>query len=137
LGGVEEHGAASEGDRVEVRGLRVDGVHGVLEDERTQAQPFEVDLDLYLDTAPAASDDDLVSTADYAAAVDGAVAVITGPPYFLLESLAGAVAQRVLEDPRVDAVTVTVRKLRPPLAFEVASTGVRVHRRRPVSSGHG
>ncbi|HXQ90039.1 MAG TPA: dihydroneopterin aldolase [Acidimicrobiales bacterium] len=132
-----EGGAVFEGDRVEVRGLRVDGVHGVLAEERTTAQPFEVDLDLYLDTAPAASTDDLARTADYAAAVDRTVAVITGPPRLLLESLAGAVAQRVLEDPRVDAVTVTVRKLRPPLAPEVASTGVRVHRRRPGQARPG
>ena len=47
------HGAV-DGDRIEVRGLRVDGVHGVLEQERMHAQPFEVDLDLYLDTVPAA-----------------------------------------------------------------------------------
>jgi hypothetical protein len=36
----------------------------------------------------------------------------------------------VLEDPRVEEVTVAVRKLRPPLAHAVASTGVRIHRRR-------
>ena len=119
-------------DRIEVRGLRVDGVHGVLEEEQLRPQPFEVDLDLYLylDTAPAASDDDLAATADYGAAVDAAVAVITGPPRALLESLAGAIAERVLEDQRIDAVTVVVRKLSPPLASRVASTGVRVHRRR-------
>jgi dihydroneopterin aldolase len=117
-------------DRIEVRGLRVDGVHGVLEEEQTRPQPFEVDLDLYLDTGPAARSDDLAATADYAAAVDAAVAVITGPPRQLLESLAGAIAELVLADDHVDAVTVVVRKLRPPLAAPVASTGVRVHRRR-------
>ncbi len=110
--------------------MRVDGVHGVLEEEQTQPQPFEVDLDLYLDTAPGASSDDLAATADYAAAVDAAVSVITGPPHRLLESLAGAIAGLVLADSHVEAVTVVVRKLRPPLAPSVASTGVRVHRRR-------
>ncbi len=59
------------------------------------------------------------------------MAVVTGPPHRLLESLAGAVAEQVLADPRVEEVTVAVRKLRPPLAYEVASTGVRIHRRRP------
>lgn len=117
-------------DRIEVRGLRVDGVHGVLEEEQLRSQPFEVDLDLYLDTAQAASSDDLATTADYGAAVDAAVAVITGPSHRLLESLAGAIADRVLGDHRVDAVTVVVRKLRPPLAPPVTSTGVRIHRRR-------
>jgi dihydroneopterin aldolase len=117
-------------DRIEVRGLRVDGVHGVLDQEQHHAQPFEVDLDLYLDTAPGASSDDLAATADYAAAVDAVVTVITGPPHRLLESLAGTIAEAVLVDPHVEAVTVVVRKLRPPLAPPVASTGVRIHRRR-------
>jgi 7,8-dihydroneopterin aldolase/epimerase/oxygenase len=117
-------------DRIEVRGLRIEGVHGVLEEEQRHAQPFEVDLDLYLDLAPAASSDALEATADYGVAVEAAVAVITGPPRQLLESLAGAIAELVLADRRVDAVTVSVRKLRPPVPNPVASTGVRVHRRR-------
>jgi len=117
-------------DRIEVRGLRVDGVHGVLEEEQTGVQPFEVDLDLYLDTAPGAASDDLADSADYGAAVDAAVSVITGPSHRLLESLAGAIAELVLADGHVDAVTVVVRKLRPPLAPQVASTGVRIHRSR-------
>jgi dihydroneopterin aldolase len=117
-------------DRIEVRGLRVEGVHGVFDEERRAAQPFEVDLDLYLDTAPAAASDDLARTADYGAAVDAVVAVMAGPPRHLLESLAGAMAERVLQDRRIDAVTVVLRKLAPPLEARVASTGVRVHRRR-------
>ena len=122
-------------DRIEVRGLRVEGIHGVLEHERVRAQPFEVDLDLYVDVGSAITSDDVADTADYGAAVDAAVAVITGPPHRLLESLAGAIADGVLQDPRVDGVTVTIRKLRPPLSPAVASTGVRIHRRRAFDSG--
>jgi dihydroneopterin aldolase len=123
-------GAGFAGDRIEVRGVRVEGVHGVLEEERARPQPFEVDLDLYLDTAEAAATDDLATTADYAAAVDAVVAVVTGPPHRLVESLAGAIAAAVLDDPHVVEVTVAVRKLRPPVPHEVTSTGVRIHRRR-------
>ena len=36
-------------DRIEIRGLRVLGVHGLLPEERDRPQPFEVDLDLVLD----------------------------------------------------------------------------------------
>jgi len=118
-------------DRIEVRGLRLDAVHGVLEVERSTPQPFEVDLDIYLDTSTAASSDDLADTADYAAAVESAAAVMGGPPHRLVESLAGAIATAVLGDGRIGAVTVTVRKLRPPVSHAVASTGVRVYRTRP------
>jgi dihydroneopterin aldolase len=117
-------------DRIEVRGLRVDGVHGVLDEEQHRPQPFEIDLDLYLDLAAAATSDALDATADYGVAVDGAVSVVLGPHRQLLETLAGAIAEVVLEDPRIDAVTVAIRKLRPPVPAEVTSTGVRIHRRR-------
>lgn len=122
-------------DRIEVRGVRAEGVHGALPEEQTRPQPFEVDLDLYLDLAPAGSSDDLGSTADYAAAVDAALAVMAGPPRRLLESLAADIATRILDDPAVEEVTVTVRKLRPPITDPVASTGVRLHRRRTPSPG--
>ena len=122
-------------DCIEVRGLRVEAVHGVLEQEQVRPQPFEVDLDLYLDLSPAADSDDLDRTADYGAAVDAATAVLGGPPRRLLESLAEAIARRVLDDGHVREVTVVLRKLRPPLAAELASTGVRIHRRRGDDPG--
>ena len=49
----------------------------------------------------------------------------------LLEHLATRVADAVLAaDPRVGAATVWVRKLRPPVAFDLATSGVRVTRSR-------
>jgi dihydroneopterin aldolase len=49
----------------------------------------------------------------------------------LLEALAGRLADALLiTDSRLEAVEVTVRKVRPPLALHVASTGVRVLRSR-------
>jgi dihydroneopterin aldolase len=117
-------------DRLEVRGLRIDGTHGVLDDERARPQPFEVDLDIYVDTVHATATDDLATTADYTAALDAVVAVITGRPHRLLESLATAVADAVLDDQRVLEVTVAVRKVSPPVPYEVTSTGIRIHRGR-------
>jgi len=35
-----------DGGRIELRGLRLVGTHGVLAEEQERAQPFEVDLDL-------------------------------------------------------------------------------------------
>jgi dihydroneopterin aldolase len=119
------------GDRIEVRGLQVEGIHGVDDDERSRPQPFEVDLDIYLDTAPAGSSDDVGDTADYARAVAAAAAVVRGPSRRLLESLAAAVADAVLADRRAAAVTVVVRKLAPPVSERLGSAGVRLHRRRP------
>ena len=46
------------GDRIELRGLRVLGVHGALPEEQERAQPFEVDLDVEADLRPATAGQD-------------------------------------------------------------------------------
>ena len=122
--------AAAGGDRIELRGLRVLGTHGVLPEERTRAQPFEVDLDVELDLARAGASDDLADTLDYGAVTDVVARLVATDSFRLLEALAGRIAEAVLSDPRVAAVTVAVRKLRPPVAADLGSAGVRVTRAR-------
>lgn len=118
------------GDRIELRGLRFAAVHGVLPEEREEAQPFEVDVDLDADLGPAGRSDDLADTVDYAAVATAVATVMNGPPAALLEHLAELVAAAALDAAggRAASVTVTVRKLRPPLSSEVAWAGVRITR---------
>jgi dihydroneopterin aldolase len=118
--------------RIELRGLRVLGHHGALPGEQDTAQPFELDLDLEAELDDAAGADDLEKTVDYSRVVEVATAIVAERRFLLLEALAGAVATGVLEIPRVDAVTVTVRKLRPPVPADIASAGVRLRRERGV-----
>ncbi len=118
-------------DRIEVRDLRVTGTHGVLPEERDRAQPFSVDIVAWVDMKAAQQSDDLADTVDYGALVQAAADVVGGRSYRLLEALAGRLASVLLiVDPRLEAVEVTVRKLRPPLPLDVGSTGVRVRRTR-------
>ncbi len=94
------------------------GTHGVLPEEKTRAQPFEIDLDLAVDLAPASAE-----------RPPGRHGRLRGRgragrrswwpdrSFELLEALAGAVAEAALaSDPRITTVTVHLRKLRPPLA---------------------
>jgi dihydroneopterin aldolase len=115
-------------DRIELRGLRVLGRHGALEGEQDAAQPFEIDLEIEADVAEAAHDDDLAKTVDYSLVVEKASEIVHQRQYRLLEALAAAIAAGILEIPAVRAVTVTVRKLRPPVAADMASAGVRLRR---------
>ncbi len=118
-------------DRIEIRDLRVTGVHGVLPEERERAQPFSLDIVAWLDMDAAQQSDDLTDTVDYGALAQAAFDIVGGRSYRLLEALAGRLASALLiTDRRLEAVEVTVRKLRPPLALDVGSTGVRVRRAR-------
>jgi dihydroneopterin aldolase len=119
-------------DEIQLRGLRVTGTHGVLDEERARAQPFEVDVDLSADLSPAGASDALVDTVDYGAVVALVAAIVGSERFALLEALAARIASAVLAlDGRVASVTVTVRKLRPPVPVDLAHAGVRVTRARP------
>lgn len=123
--------AVGSGDRIQLRALRVVGTHGVLAEEQARAQPFEVDLDLAVDLTRAGGSDRLGDTVDYGAVAATAAALVAGRSFQLLEALAAAVAGAVLaSDPRIAAVTVHLRKLRPPLPLDLGTVGVRITRRR-------
>jgi dihydroneopterin aldolase len=118
-------------DAVVLRGLRVVGTHGVLAEEQTRAQPFEVDLELSVDLTAAAASDALDDTVDYGAVASVAAGVVANERFALLERLAGRIADAVLGlDSRIAAVEVTVTKLRPPVPVDLASAAVRLTRRR-------
>lgn len=118
-------------DRIEISGFRCVGVVGVLPEERERAQPLEVDLDVEVDLTAAGITDDLDATVDYGAVCDLIADVVAGTRPQLLERLAAAMADAVLDcDGRIDAVVVAVRKLRPPVPHDLATSGVRIRRSR-------
>jgi dihydroneopterin aldolase len=123
-------------DRIVLRGLRALGTHGVLPEEHQRAQPFEVDLDLEVDLRQAGHSDALGDTVDYGAVTLAVAAVICGPHVDLLEHLAERVAAAALgcAGPRASAVTVSIRKTRPPVPCELASAGVTIRRSGPTEA---
>lgn len=117
-------------DLIELRGLTALGVCGALPEEQDRAQPLEVDLAIHADLAAAGASDDLDDTVDYGAVCELVERVVTTERFQLLERLAARIAEVVLSDDRVLGVTVAVRKLRPPVAQIVDTSGVRITRTR-------
>jgi dihydroneopterin aldolase len=113
---------------VHLLGLEAFGHHGVLPAEQELGQRFVVDLDIDLRDDGSTRTDALVDTVDYASLADAVQALISGPPVALLERLAGMIADLVLEDPRVLAVTVTVHKPHVALRHAVAESAVTLRR---------
>jgi len=127
---VGDGASRGPGDLIELRGLRLTGAVGVSDEERARRQPLEIDLDIVVDMDRAAAGDHLAATADYGNALDAVATVVGASSPRLLESLAEAIALAVLGDATVVGVTVAVRKLRPPVPYDLASAGVRLTRRR-------
>jgi dihydroneopterin aldolase len=107
------------------------GYTGVYPAEQERGQPFEVDLDLYLDLSRAAERDDLAATIDYDALFALVRQVVEGRRFRLIEALAGAVADEVLARAEtVEEAVVRVRKPRAPLPGICETVEVELRRRR-------
>jgi dihydroneopterin aldolase len=115
-------------DRITLRGLTARGFHGVYDFERRKGQDFVVDVELELDTRPAAASDDVADTAHYGELAGRLVEVITGAPVNLIETLAQRLADACLIDHQVSAVTVTVHKPQAPIPHEFGDVAVTIRR---------
>jgi dihydroneopterin aldolase len=117
-------------DRIELRGLRVRGHHGVFDHERRDGQEFVVDLVVSVDLSAAAASDDLADTLDYGALAQRAAAIVGGKPLDLIEAVAGRIADDVLTDPRVASVEVTLHKPSAPIPLTFSDVAVVLRRSR-------
>jgi dihydroneopterin aldolase len=117
-------------DRIELTGLRAFGHHGALEHERREGQTFVVDLALELDLSAAAAGDDLSATVHYGELAERAVAAVETSRFDLIEALANHLAELVLADARVAAVTVRVAKPDAPIPVPFDEVAVVLRRAR-------
>ena len=119
-------------DKIFLRGLVFYGFHGVNSEEQALGQRFRVDVTLWADLAPAAASDAVADTISYATVYKRVRALVEGPPYALLESLAGRLCADLLAlDARIGRVRVRVRKVAPPLkGAAVGVAGVELTRGR-------
>ncbi|MHA6786041.1 dihydroneopterin aldolase [Pseudonocardia saturnea] len=117
-------------DRIELRGLRVRGHHGVFDHERRDGQDFVVDVTVWMDLAPAAASDDLADTLHYGELAQRAADIVGGEPCDLIETVAGRIAADVLTDPRVREVEVVLHKPQAPIPLEFADVAVVARRSR-------
>jgi 7,8-dihydroneopterin aldolase/epimerase/oxygenase len=117
-------------DLITLTGLRVQGRHGVYDFERAQGQEFVVDVALEIDLSAAAGTDDVLDTVHYGELAERLVAVVTGEPVNLIETLADRLAAVCLAGGRVAAATVTVHKPQAPIPHEFSDVAVTLRRAR-------
>lgn len=101
-------------DRIIVERIVCYGYHGVLLEEQTLGQEFQVSLELGVDLS-GHSEDYIDSVPDYRKAVSIAEEVMYGPSCRLLETLACRIADKLLTIPGIIEATIEVRKPNPPI----------------------
>jgi dihydroneopterin aldolase / 2-amino-4-hydroxy-6-hydroxymethyldihydropteridine diphosphokinase len=115
-------------DRIDINGLTVTTVVGALPHEREIAQPLRIDLTLHVDLRDAGRSDELGDTVHYGLVTETVADIARETKDVLLERLADRIAEVVVGFDRVEAVDLTVTKLRPPIGEHVETTGVRISR---------
>jgi dihydroneopterin aldolase len=117
-------------DRIELRGLRVRGNHGVFDHERADGQDFIVDITVWMDLSPAAASDDLADTLDYGVLAQRAADIVAGTPRNLIETVSAEIADTVMTDERLHAVEVVVHKPSAPIPLTFDDVAVVARRSR-------
>lgn len=102
-------------DCIHLTGIRCYGYTGYLQEEQVLGQWFEVDLTLWLDLAPAGESDDITDTLDYRNAVETVQQLVKTSKFALVEKLANAIADAILELAQVQQVQVRLSKLAAPI----------------------
>lgn len=102
-------------DRIYIKRLSCWGYVGALAAERELGRIFYLDLELWVDTKPAAKHDDLTKTVDYGKLAIEVQKQVRESYFFLLETLADHLAQFVLRDPLVAKVRLSITKTQLPI----------------------
>jgi 7,8-dihydroneopterin aldolase/epimerase/oxygenase len=122
-------------DQIILEGIQFYGYHGVPDAEQETGHRYAVDLALQTDITAAAASDDVAATVDYGAVARDVLHLGTSRRFRLIETLAEAIAAHLLQSqPRVEAVTVRVQKLLPPIPGVVEVAAVEITRRRGTAT---
>ncbi|WLD78362.1 2-amino-4-hydroxy-6-hydroxymethyldihydropteridine diphosphokinase [Schaalia sp. HMT-172] len=109
---------------IALKGLGAMANHGVYDFERTQEQRFSADVVMWVETA--GTTDDIAATVSYADIADETMAILTGNPVDLIETLAETIASRVMSHEGVVGTEVTVHKPDAPIGHPFSDVSVTV-----------
>jgi FolB domain-containing protein len=113
-------------DKIIIKDLRVTGIIGIYEHERTTPQEMVINIALFTDIRKAAETDDIADCVDYEKVANQVKAHAETSKRLTVESLAEDLARLCLDTPGVTRVTVRVEKTQA-IPF-TASVGVEIER---------
>jgi dihydroneopterin aldolase len=102
-------------DCIHLTNIRCYGYTGFLPEEQVLGQWFEVDITLWLDLAPAGKSDAIEDTLDYRSVIATVQQLVKTSRFALVERLASAIADAILQSERVQQVRVLLAKPSAPI----------------------
>lgn len=123
-------------DKIYIKGLEIFAYHGVNPEEKEEGQPFVLDITMEADLSKARHSDQLSDTVNYAAVRKTVQRVFTAEKFDLIERAAQAACDGVLaEHPRVERVTVLLKKPQAPMNAQFDYVAAEVTEKRREGGG--
>lgn len=105
--------------------LRFHACHGVLAQERSVGNDYDLSLRIGCDLSLPVRSDDVADTLNYAEVYEEVKQTMLGEPCALLEHLAGRIAERLMHRfPMIESVELRLLKLNPPMGADGEGAGV-------------
>ena len=102
-------------DTIHLTEIRCYGYTGYLPEEQVLGQWFEVDVTLWLDLCLAGKSDAITDTLDYRSTINTVQQLVKTSKFALVERLATAIAESILESNGVSQVKVRLTKVAAPI----------------------
>ncbi len=116
-------------DQIQIRDLEVYAKHGVMPEENTLGQKFQVNLNLYTDLWEAGHTDHIDASINYAQVCQLVTEYMTTHTVHLIEMVAESLARELLlQIPRLHKVDVEVKKPWAPIGLPVSCVSVAITR---------
>jgi len=123
-------------DKIILSGVSLKCRIGVPDAERSRPQEILVDLEIDVDTRPAAATDDINDTINYSKVLDRLEELANASEFRLIETLAGRIAECVLQFPLANGVRLRLRKPGALASRGVAHAAVEIFREKtPAENG--
>jgi 7,8-dihydroneopterin aldolase/epimerase/oxygenase len=117
---------SAAGDRIFLHGLEIECIIGFIEWERRIKQKVVVDLEMPVDCARAAVNDDVADTLDYKKVAKRTIAFVSESEFKLVETMAHRLALVILEEFGIAWVRLSINK--PGAIRDSKDVGVAVER---------
>ena len=116
-------------DRIRIKNLKISARHGVYEFEKEKDGIFELDINLYLSLLKAGKSDRLEDTINYEDIISTVTKAFTEKQCALVEAAAQSVCDRLLNDFKIDKITIRVRKPHAPIDADFETVEVQLNRK--------
>ena len=109
--------------KIKINEMKLFGYHGLYDVEKENGQDFVINIAVELDYQ-AESYDSIDSAVDYVEIAKIAKEIFNNDRYNLIETLAVEISNSIMENNKIDATTVSIKKVSPPIDLDLESVEV-------------